>query len=338
MKHKNHIFICLIIVLIFIFRYESIKNQYFYNQLSVNILALISRQNTQDSDSKLNQIESFLSNLDIKSEPDERRNAWFRGYYYHLLEQPTKAQDAWRIASPSPSFFVWQGEQARLQKEYEEALNWLNYGASTYPELSVYPYYIGLLNEDRLQWDMAIDAYEKANKLDSFQNMSKSHLNYRLAINYHRRDGFQELQHAYDAYNRAINANDFSSSFDLADAHYGRGDVTNYLGKSVNDSIQDFERAIAYNPHHEWAHLALGRTLLEIDGEKPDIEEHLLFALDNWTNESTLYLPLLSLGDYYCKFGREDLGIDTYQSAYSLKNEPITIETLEKNCEAISTR
>jgi len=249
----------------------------------------------------------------------EDQSAW-RGLGFALALQGREgeAMAVWRRAGNVAWEFMRRGEKAWEAKRYGEALTWYERAAQAEPEWGDPWYYAGLAHERQGQWREALRAYERAIETDNFANVGRSSPYYRVGVIYQSRLEPRQVDDALAAYEVALEADDFSTIQEAADCHYKRGEVYDWQGGDLYESIQEYRQAIALNPRHHWAHLRLGNALYQVYDDVALAEEEIEQAITLWPDDSYRKWPYRFLGDICQDAGLIDKAIAAYEEALRL--------------------
>lgn len=230
------------------------------------------------------------------------RGAW-RGLGFVLANegQEGDAIAAWRTAQATAAEFIWRGEIERVAGHFDKALAWYQRAISMQLEQSDGWYYAGLAFQGLNDWGSARRAYEQAIRVGTFDQISRSSLNYRLGVIYQQYTQPPLLDKALNAYSLALEQNDFLLESEAADCHYKRGMI--YEPQDQRLALHEYEEAIALNPQHEWAHLRLGLMRYRIDKDMPAAEQEIGRALQLWPAGTSRKWPYRYLGDMYREAG-----------------------------------
>jgi tetratricopeptide (TPR) repeat protein len=223
--------------------------------------------------------------------------------------------DQWAEAGVMAEDLANAGEGARKTERYGEALTWYEYAMRQDPDLGDPWYYLGLLYEDQEQWEDALAAYQRAIASGRLGQVHRSSPYYRLGTLFQWRLGEQRLDNALAAYEAAIDANHFRSDWEAAECHYRRGEILRWQEAELDDYISEFRQAIALNPQHGPAHLALGVSIYKRDQDGAAAEVEILKALDLAPQHRWAYYYL---GEIYREEGHMDEAAAMYKQALEI--------------------
>jgi tetratricopeptide (TPR) repeat protein len=188
--------------------------------------------------------------------------------------------DEWRQAGMTTANLMAAGEAARQAQDYDVGVGFYKRAMQLEPDAGDPWYYLGVLYENQEQWQMALEAYAQAEAMSYLRQVKRSNPAYRAGLIYHQRLGEPDLDQALLSLERALALNDFDSNLDAAHCHYLAGYVLRQQKAQPDSYIAAFQRAIALNPNHAWAHILLGMGFYERDRDVARAEAEILEALE----------------------------------------------------------
>jgi tetratricopeptide (TPR) repeat protein len=224
----------------------------------------------------------------------------------------------WQEIGVSALDFIRTGETARSAQQYEDALRWFRWAELLIPGRGDPWYYTGLVYEDQERWAEALDAYRHGLELGGFRYAHRSSLSYRSGLIYQWRLEPRQANAALAAYETALKANKFGSTWEKADCHYRRGEILWWQGADPDEYIAEYERAIELNPDFVSAHILLGVALYSRDQDATRAEASIRHALELSPQNKWAYYYL---GDIYYQEGRVKEAAAMYQRALALDQD-----------------
>jgi tetratricopeptide (TPR) repeat protein len=271
-------------------------------------------------------IDAYLVFSDLR--PDNPLGDLESGFAYEAIGDWSSAVNKWKIAGLTAQDFLENGEHLHKQKLYEEALKWYERAGRLSPNWAEPLYRIGLVykeqenwekaisaylqaaqllpgNRDiwyelgyayslRQEWDLALQAYEQGLQANSGQ-VGLSNFYFRIGVIRQYSLSPRDFEGAWEAYDRALKSDDYPVDYWMrADTYYQKGVI---LGRSKHweDALQEYQKALALNPRHYWAHLLSASTLWELEREE-EAKEMAQKAVSLEPNKKNGYMLL---GDFY---------------------------------------
>ncbi len=234
------------------------------------------------------------------------------GFVAEAQGQKDEALMTWQFVDGIAEEFMQRGHQARRAMRLEEAETWYDRAIAVEPQIGDAWYYTGVVYERMGRWEKALDAYEQAVKIGAFADVTRSSPYYRMGLIYHQRLKPKRARAALTAFELAINLGEFKSDLEAADAHYRYGAILRQLGEDPVKYIQEFRRAIALNPRHVFAHIALGVAYYAEYEDAVKAEEEIRAALQINPQSKWAYLHL---GDIYRQERRCNEAQEMYRRA-----------------------
>jgi tetratricopeptide (TPR) repeat protein len=223
----------------------------------------------------------------------------------------------WAAAGVTAGSFVGAGEGAREAEQYDSALAWHEWAMQLDPGLGDPWYYVGLIDEEREQWDRALDAYERAIALERFHQVKESNPHYRAGKIYELHLVERQIESALTSYEAALDVDDFSTTWEAADCHYRRGALLLQQEADPGECISELRRAIELAPGYVWAHIQLGRAVYKQNKDASLAEAELLRAIELDSQNKWAYYYL---GEVYHQEGRKAQAEEMYKRA--LETDP----------------
>ena len=232
--------------------------------------------------------------------------------------------DEWQRAGLAVEDFVKAGEVARKAELYDQAMAWYERAMRLKPDSGDPWYYVGLLYESQGQWLQALDAYDRAIASGHFRQVGRSSPHYRSGFIYESRLEPRQRDAALAAYEVAIEADDFSTDEEAANAHHKRGELLWRMGGDPDAYMAEYQRAIELNPEHASAHVLLGMAYYTRYGDVAMAEDEIYQALELSPRNQWAYLRL---GNIYYQEGRMDEAAAAYERALEIDPD---LETAQK--------
>lgn len=176
-------------------------------------------------------------------------------------EDLTTAQ-VWQRAGVLPEHLIANGEAARKQEDFEQALIWYRRAEQIGADLRstlAFVEYQRALKEDKQE--EAYAALQKAVELDAgWADAEMRFLGwYRYGQWLYQKKEYQSTERILS---QAIKYFSGNLSSLLSEAYRMIG-VSQYILKNYEDALKSFEVAIRINPKNKWAHVSLGRAIYE---------------------------------------------------------------------------
>ncbi len=195
-------------------------------------------------------------------------------------ELQTRIADEWRQAGMTADNLVQAGEVARQAQQYDVAIQSCRRAIELEPEAGDAWYCLGLVYEGQKQWEQALEAYAQAEAKPLLKRVKRSYSPYRMGLIYHQQLDPPDLDRALSSFERALSLDDFDSDLDAAHCHYLVGYVLRQQKAEPDLYMASFERALALNPDHVWAHVLLGMGFYQRDRDVTRAESEILRALE----------------------------------------------------------
>ena len=223
--------------------------------------------------------------------------------------------EEWRRARVTVEEMLARGEAERSAKRYDEAMAWYERTMRLEPDLGDTWYFLGRNYESLKEWTQAIKAYKEAMLRADFQHTGRSNPPYRLGLVLRRHLDPPQLEDALALYDQALAIDDFATTADEADCHFQRGDVLRVQKGDINEYMAEFERAIALDPKHAWAHARLGWAYYVRDHDTSRAESEVLRAVELSPRQKWFYIIL---GDLYRQEGHTAQAAAAYEEALAI--------------------
>jgi tetratricopeptide (TPR) repeat protein len=240
------------------------------------------------------------------------------GFLYAGTGDNAQAVVEWSAAGVSWQDFFINGEQARRDKDYIQALLWYQRANLFAPQIGDLNYSTGLVYQSLGDLDQALTAYRKALEASLFQSITLGNIYYRLGMLYQADSEFQNLDTALDMYQLVFAPESLSSDETMANAHYKIGELYLWQGRDGLDSIYEYRQALQLDPSHYWAHYRLGRALYEVYHNIHEAEVELYLAIDYWPDDPSKKWPYRTLGDIYVDAEMIEKAVEAYEAAIAL--------------------
>ena len=221
----------------------------------------------------------------------------------------------WEEGGFTAQDLIAAGKEARKAERYEEALAWYERAWMVEPKQGDPWYYVGLLYQDRRQWEKALGAYNRAMQSTYFVNVGKSDVYLRLGEIYQWAENYQDLDKALCMYDSAVKLDSFTSDALKAEAFYKRGEIHGWQGRDPRESIAEYRQALSLLPNHRWAHLRLGYALYSAYEDVSLAEVEVGQAIAQWSNGVSKKWPYRYLGDIYRDAGLIEDAVAAYKRA-----------------------
>jgi tetratricopeptide (TPR) repeat protein len=254
----------------------------------------------------------------VTRQAPENRSAW-RGLGLALARQgrADEAIAAWRQVPGMVSDLMLWCQHALLTERYAQALEWCQWATGVEPALAAPWYFAGRAHEELQQWESALQAYQHALGLGDWSGLHPSSLHYRVGTLYLRRGMPGDAERAWQAFEAALQADDFDSLLERSDCHFQRGTILRLRERPVAEYIVEYERAIAIQPGHAAAQAQLGLAYYERDQDVRLAEVHLREAM---TLDSQDGWPYVLLGEVYTGAGMRDRAKEMYERALQFED------------------
>jgi tetratricopeptide (TPR) repeat protein len=223
--------------------------------------------------------------------------------------------DEWQRAGLTAEDFVNAGEVARKAELYDQAMAWYERAMRLEPDLGDPWYHVGLLYESQGRWFQALDAYDRAMASGRFRQVGRSSPHYRSGFIYQSRLEPRQRDVALAAYEAAIEADDFNTGEEAANAHHRRGELLWWMGGNPDEYITEYQRAIELNPKHVSAHVLLGVAYYIRYGDVAMAEAEIHQALELSPSNQWAYLRL---GNIYYQERRTGEAAAMYERALEI--------------------
>ena len=233
--------------------------------------------------------------------------------------------EEWRLAGVTTENLIRAGETARQARQYDVAIELYRRAMQLEPDAGDPWYHLGVLYESQERWQQALNAYAHAASMPYLQNVNRSNPAYRAGLIYHQRLDPPKLDQALSSFEEALSLDDFDSDLDVAHCHYLVGYVLRQQKAQPDLYIAAFQRALALNPDHAWAHILLGMGIYARDQDLSRAESEILKVLQIDPEYKWAYYYL---GDLYSGERLWDKASLMYQQALQI----------DPNFEAAATR
>jgi tetratricopeptide (TPR) repeat protein len=250
------------------------------------------------------------------------------GFNYERLGQKEQAVLEWAAAGISWQDFFLNGESARRDMQYRQAIQWFQRANWLTPKAGDPYYAAGMAYQSQGDWEQAISSYKAALAAGLLQDIHPGNIYYRLGLVYQSDSEFQNLDMALEMYHNVLTYDAQSSDEIRAEAHYKIGEIYFWQGRDELESIAEYRQALILNPFHRWAHLRLGRALYDVYHDVNQAEIEIYMAVDLWPEDASKKLPYRILGDIYQEAGDIEQATQAYQEA--LQYDPTDQEIVEK--------
>ena len=174
------------------------------------------------------------------------------------LEPGTGMVNAWRRTGLTTKDFIARGEKAREEGLYEEALVWYQRAMRLEPQVGDSWYYAGLLRENQEMWPQALDAYAQAVASERLAQVGRSSAYHRLAVIYQRRLPNPQPERAMEAYQAALDADDFGTAGDAAWTHARLAQLLHSQKRDTIAAEAEILKALELKPQDPWIYVVLG--------------------------------------------------------------------------------
>jgi tetratricopeptide (TPR) repeat protein len=236
-------------------------------------------------------------------------------YRRTVKSQPWRAK--WSEMGVTAVDWIEAGEVARKAEQYETALTWYTWAERLSPERGDAWYYRGMVYQDQQRWSEALVAFERAIEVGHLKQVPQSSPHYRAGVIYQQRLVPPQLEAAAAAFEKAAAADDFNAAGEAADCHYKLGNTLRELGAPAESVLAAFERAVALDASHVWAHIQLGVSLYATAGDVHRAEDLFRTALELAPRNKWIYYYW---GEMYRQEGRQE-AIQMYRQALEIDPE-----------------
>lgn len=249
------------------------------------------------------------------------------GFAYEREQMSSLAFDQWVNAGLTFDDLISIGKRSILAKQYEYALEWYNRAAIyDYQNAEFYLYLVkGMIYERDSLWSKALEAYQTSvTKSEAYHPpLTTSY----FRIGYIQHIHFGDYYAAYDSFTAAINANNYLSLWDLANAYCYRGITLRFTGQP-DTALQDFQAALATIPDHYCGLMELGKTNWEMSGNLTLAEEFIQKAISVSPEIKWAYR---AMAEIYEEANLSEKALDMYEKVLEL--DPSDATSIQKIAE-----
>jgi tetratricopeptide (TPR) repeat protein len=237
-----------------------------------------------------------------------------RGLGFALAAQgrEDEAIAAWQAVEGIAWEFVWQGGQAWIAGQYQDALTWYKRAVRIEPGLGDAWYYMGLTYGRLEQWEEALTAYQRGLDLP-LSEIGQSDVYYRVGWVQFRKIEASDPMTALAAFDAAIALDQFSREVGVVEAHLQRAAVLHVLDRDA-EALSEYEWVIERQPEDYWAYVNAAALYWQLERDVERVESMLMAAIALRPDYDVAYLRLALL---YLNLGKKAEAIEVYRQVLS---------------------